>query len=105
MSERASHSHYVDTIRNDVVSRLTDEHFLAFVARNPAIPKSGPLAVRSGGVIIDSAFKGSMRAAVRYLNQRGFKIELVQFTVRVPDDWDATSDDRWMRIDFETVVV
>jgi hypothetical protein len=38
------------------------------------------------------------------LNQRGFTIELIQVTARVPDDWDATSDDRWMRLDLETIV-
>ena len=100
---RSAHALYLGTIKNDLVSNLTRDRFNEFIEKH-RIPASGPLPVRAGGVIIDVAFKDATRAAVRYLNrQHGFRIDLIQLRARVPDDWSATSDDRWMRLDFEAV--
>lgn len=100
---RAAHALYLGTIKDDLVSRLTDDRFGAFVEEH-RINKSGPLPVRAGGVIMDVAFKAPTRAAVRYLNRlHGFRIELIQICARVPNDWSATGTDRWMRLDFETI--
>jgi hypothetical protein len=99
---RKAHAAYLGTIKDGVASSLTAEQFDNFIKEH-CIAASGPLPVRAGGVIIDVDFKDATRAAVRYLNQRGFRIELLRLRARVPDNWTATSDDRWMRLDFETV--
>lgn len=99
---RAAHALYLGKITDDVARDLTAQQFDEFVERH-RIAASGPLPVRAGGVIIDVDFKDATRAAVRYLNQRGFRIDLIRLSTRVPDDWSATSADRWMRLDFEEV--
>jgi len=100
---RKAHAAYLGTITDSVASDLTSRQFDDFVETH-SIPTSGPLPVRPGGVIIDVDFKAGTLAAVRYLNQRGFKIDLLRVRARVANDWSATSDDRWMRLDFEDVV-
>lgn len=99
---RDAHARYLDTIKDSVASDLTADQFNEFLERH-RIPASGALPVRAGGVIIDVDFKDATRTVVRYLNQRGFRIELLRLRARVPDDWSASSDDRWMRLDFEHV--
>jgi hypothetical protein len=99
---RSAHAQYLGTIKDDVASSLTREQFDEFIESH-RIPASGPLPVRPGGVIIDVDFKDATRTAVRYLARLGFRIDLIRLRARVPDDWSAMGDDRWMRLDFETV--
>lgn len=99
---RKAHAQYLGTIKDVVAKHLTENQFDQFVSEH-CIIASGPLPVRPGGVVIDVEFKEATLAAVRYLNQRGFEIALIRLRARVPDDWTATSADRWMRLDFEDV--
>ncbi len=101
----AAHSKYLETINDETMSMLIAAKFAQFIEEHVAIPHSGPLSVRPGGFIIDVEFRATTQAAVRYLNEhQGMKIELVEVRTFVDNAWSADADERWMKIDFVTVL-
>jgi hypothetical protein len=101
---RDAHKRFVETIQDTVAVHAATEKLDEFIDNHAAIPRTGTLSVRAGGVIIDVGFSAATKGAVRYLNERhGFKIELIDVRALVGDEWRADAEERWMRLDFETL--
>ena len=96
------HQKFLCKISDQSAEHVQHYTFDKFIADN-GIEEQSVHILPKAGIIMDEAFKPQLLKAVRYLNDCGYSIRLIQIETFVADDWNEEMKDYRFRIDFTDV--